>query len=78
MLQYAQIAQQSGPEAQSTLKVGEMMDYIAEKLGVPARVRTTPEERAMAQEQAMQAAQQMAQQAPEAIPAMADAVMKGM
>jgi hypothetical protein len=54
-----------------------MMDYIAEKLGVPARVRTTPEERAVAQEQAMQAAQQMAQQAPEAIPAMADAVMKG-
>jgi hypothetical protein len=77
MLQYAQIAQQSGPEAQSTLKVSEMMDYIADKLGVPARVRTTPEERAMAQEQAMQAAQQMAQQAPEAIPAMADAVMKG-
>ena len=78
ILQYAQIAQQSGPEAQATLKVGEMMDYIAEKLGVPARVRTTPEERAVAQEQAMQAAQQMAQQAPEAIPAMADAVMKGL
>ena len=54
------------------------MDYIAEKLGVPARVITTPEERAVAQEQAMQAAQQMAQQAPEAIPAMADAVMKGL
>lgn len=77
MLQYAQIAQQSGPQAQATLKVDEMMDYIADKLGIPARVRTTPEERAMAQEEAMQAAQQMAQQAPEAIPAMADAVMKG-
>ena len=77
MLQYAQIAQQSGPEALSTLKVGDMMDYIAEKLGVPAKVRTTPEERAYAQQQAMQAAQQMAQASPESIPAMAQAVMKG-
>ena len=77
MLQYAEIAQQSGPEGQASLKVDEMMDYIAEKLGVPARVRTTREERAVAQQEAMQAAQQMAQQAPEAIPAMADAVMKG-
>lgn len=77
MLQYAQIAQQSGPQGMATLKVDEMMDYIADKLGVPARVRTTPEERAMAQQEAMQAAQQMAQQAPEAIPAMADAVMRG-
>ena len=77
MLQYAEIAQQSGPQGQATLKVDVMLDYIAEKLGVPAKVRTTPEERALAQQQAMQAAQQMAEQSPESVPAMVEAVTKG-
>ena len=61
-----------------TLKIGEMMDFIAEQLGVPQRIRTTPLERMMMQQQAMEAAQQMAQQAPEQMPAMAEAVMKQM
>ena len=78
ILQYSQIAQAAGPEAMQTLKIGEMMDFIAEQLGVPQRIRTTPLERMMMQQQAMEAAQQMAQQAPEQMPAMAEAVMKQM
>lgn len=66
ILQYAQIAQQAGPEGQMAIKVGEMLDYIAEKLGVPQKLRPTPQERAMMQQQAAQMAQQMAQQNPEA------------
>ena len=68
ILQFAQIAQSVGPEGQMALKVGDMLDLVAEKLGIPQRIRNTPEERMMmqqqAQELAMQAAQ-MAQQAPE-------------
>jgi hypothetical protein len=56
ILQFAQIAQGAGPEGQMTLKVGPMLDLVAEKLGVPAGVRNSPEERAlMAQEMAQQA-----------------------
>ena len=61
ILQYAQIAQQAGPEGAMTIKIDEMMDYIAEKLGVPQRLRPTPTERAVMKEQAAQMAQ-MAQQ----------------
>jgi hypothetical protein len=66
ILQYAQIAQQAGPEGQMSIKVGEMLDYIAEKLGVPQKLRPTPQERAMMQQQAAAMAQQMQQQNPEA------------
>ena len=66
ILQYAQIAQQAGPEGQMAIKVGEMLDYIAEKLGVPQKLRPTPQERAMMQQQAAAMAQQMQQQNPEA------------
>ena len=57
MLQFAQIAQTVGPEGQLILKVGDMMDLIAEKLGIPQKIRNTPEERMAAMEQAAQAAQ---------------------
>ena len=60
ILQYAQIAQQAGPAGQTTIKVEEMMDYIAEKLGVPQSIRPTPQERMMMKQQMAQAAQQMA------------------
>lgn len=66
ILQYAQIAQQAGPEGQMSIKVGEMMDYIADKLGVPQSLRPSPQEREMMKQQAAQMAQQMAQQNPEA------------
>ena len=68
ILQYAQIAQQAGPAGQTTIKVEEMMDYIAEKLGVPQSIRPTPQERMMMKQQMAQAAQQMSaeqQMAPE-------------
>lgn len=57
VLQFAQIAQGAGPEAQLALKVGDMMDFIAERLGVPARVVAGPAERAMKMEQAAALAQ---------------------
>jgi len=60
ILQYAQIAQQAGPAGQTTIKIEEMMDYIAEKLGVPQSIRPTPQERMMMKQQMAQAAQQMA------------------
>jgi hypothetical protein len=66
ILQYAQIAQQAGPEGQMAIKVGEMLDYIAEKLGVPQKLRPTPEERQMMQQQAAAMMQQQMQQNPEA------------
>lgn len=58
VLQYAQIAQSAGPEGQMGIKVGEMLDFIAEKLGVPQRIRPTPDERMMMMQQAAQVAQQ--------------------
>lgn len=77
ILQYAQIAQSSGPEAQATLKVGSMMDFIAEKLGVPQRVRTTAAERQQAMQQSMQMAQQAVQANPQIAAEAAKGLMKG-
>lgn len=71
VLQYAQIAQGAGPEGAMNIKTDEMMDYIAEKLGIPQRLRPTPQERMMMKQQMQQAAQQqqmmqMATENPEA------------
>jgi hypothetical protein len=66
VLQFAQIAQGAGPEGPMSLKVGEMLDYIGEKLGIPARLRTSPAERAQRMEDMAQMAQQAAQANPEA------------
>jgi hypothetical protein len=76
MLQYAQIAQGSGPEGQMSIKVGEMLDLIAEKLGIPQKIRPTPEERRMMMQEATQAAQQMAEQDPQAAMSMAGDMLK--
>lgn len=65
VLQYAQIAQQAGPEAQMTIKTGEMMDFIAEKLGIPQRLRTTPEEREIMKQEGAEMAAQAAEANPE-------------
>jgi len=40
IMQFMQIAQGMGPEGQMAIKAGAAMDYIADKLGVPAAVRT--------------------------------------
>jgi len=64
-MQWAQIASQMGPEASVKVKTGEIADYIADTLGIPARVRATPEEAAqkLQQLQQQQQAMQMAQMA---------------
>jgi hypothetical protein len=49
-----------------SLKVGEMLDYIGEKLGIPAKLRTSPAERAQRMQDMAQMAQQAAQANPEA------------
>lgn len=56
IMQFAQIAQGLGPEGQLAVKIGDMIDYVADKMGIPASIRTTPMER----EQMMAEAQQMA------------------
>jgi len=79
ILQYSQLmgTGQFGPDGQLALKNDAVVDYLADKLGVPASVRNSAEERAVlleeAQQQQMQAAamQQaaMQQQAAAAMPA---------
>ena len=59
IMQFMQIAQGLGPEGQMAIKAGAAIDYIADKLGVPAAVRASAEERAAM----MQNMAQMAQQA---------------
>ena len=78
VLQFAQIVQGAGPQAQMTLKTDAMMDFIAEKLGIPQKIRNTQEERMMMTQQMAEAAQQVAQQNPEAVPGMVEAATKGM
>jgi hypothetical protein len=65
IMQYAQIAAQAGPEGQMAIKTGEMLDYIAEKLGIPQRLRTTPEEREFMKQEGAQMAAQAAEANPE-------------
>lgn len=65
IMQYAQIAAQSGPEGQMAIKTGEMLDYIAEKLGIPQKLRTTPEEREFMKQEGAQMAAQAAEANPE-------------
>jgi len=76
ILQYAQIAQQAGPQGQMAIKVDVMLDHIAEKLGIPQKLRPTPQERMMMQQQMAQQAQQMAQQNPEMATQVAEAAIK--
>jgi len=66
IMQYFQIAQGLGPEGQLALKVGEVLDYVGDKLGIPASLRNSVQERAdimqqMAQQAAMAAQAQQQQ-----------------
>jgi len=76
VLNFSQIIQGMGPAGQMAIKQEEMIDYVAEKLGIPQRLITTKVERMMMMQQAQQQAQQMAQQNPEAAGAVAEQVMK--
>lgn len=68
VLQFAQMTQTMGPEGTVAVKFGDTIDYLGEKLGVPAALRNTAAERAFQLEQqsrqqaeAQAAAMQMAQ-----------------
>jgi hypothetical protein len=60
--QWVQLSQALGPEGTMAPRMGAIADYIADKLGVPAELRTTPQERQMAMQQAAEMAQMAAQQ----------------
>lgn len=58
IIQFMQIAQGLGPEGQLAIKPGAAIDYIADKLGVPASVRSNDQERKAQMQQIQQAAMQ--------------------
>jgi hypothetical protein len=62
IMQFKQIADAFGPEGQLALNTGETVDYIGDKLGVPATLRTSPVERQQAMAQQAQVAAAMAEQ----------------
>ncbi len=51
VLQFAQMTQTMGPEGMVAVKFGDTIDYLGEKLGVPASLRNTAAERAFQLEQ---------------------------
>jgi len=61
IIQFMQIAQGLGPEGQLAIKPGAAIDYIADKLGVPASVRSNDQERKAQMQQIQQVATQAAQ-----------------
>jgi len=63
VMQFLQISQALGQTGQTLVKMDAVGDYIADQLGIPASLRTTPEERQAMQEQmAAQAEAMMAAQ----------------
>jgi hypothetical protein len=70
VMQFVQMAQGFGPEGQATPKMGEITDYIADKLGIPTRLRNDSAERQYNLQQIAQQAAQVAEQNPEAVPEM--------
>ena len=61
VVQFMQISQGLGPMGQTLLKMDAVGDYIADQLGIPAKLRTTPQERQQMQQEMMQMAQQAMQ-----------------
>ena len=58
VMNFMRITQSLGPQGQLYLNQEKAMDFIAENLGIPASLRTTPQERQALIEQATQIAQQ--------------------
>jgi hypothetical protein len=77
IMQFAQIAQQSGPEGQMILKMDALLDLIGDKMAIPQAVRNSPEEREMMKQQMAEQAQMMAQQNPELAAQVASEAVKG-
>ena len=66
VLGFLQISQQLGPIGGSLIKMDKVGDYLADQFGIPAELRTTPEERQEIMEQTMALAeQQIASQQPQ-------------
>jgi len=61
ILQWVTSAAQLGPEGQMAVKTSAIVDHVADKMGIPAALRTTPQEREQMMQQAMQAAQMAAE-----------------
>jgi len=62
VLQYGQIAAQFGQVGQMAINQEEMLDYIAQKMGVPQSLLTTPEEKEMMVQRMQEMQQQQAMQ----------------
>jgi hypothetical protein len=77
IMQFAQIAQQAGPEGQMMLKMDALLDLIGDKMAIPQAVRNSPEERELMKQQMAEQAQMMAQQNPELAAQVAGEAMKG-
>ena len=60
IVQYLQLVQPLGAEGQVAIKTGELIDYLGDKLGVPAAVRNSAAERTVLIEQRAAAEQQQA------------------
>jgi hypothetical protein len=63
LLNFMQIANAMGPMGQTLLNISEIVDFIAEKMGIDARLLNTPEEQQAMLEQMQQAT--MVEQQPE-------------
>ena len=62
VLQFLQVSQALGGAGNALIKPEAVGDYILDKMGIDASLRTTPEERQAIMQQAMAMQQQMAQQ----------------
>ena len=60
IMQYMQISQSLGTDGQLAIKTDVLVDYLADKLGVPAAVRNTAAERAVLMEEMKNQQQQQA------------------
>lgn len=57
IMQFMQVSQALGPQAQTLLRMDAVGDYLADQLGIPAELRTTPQERQQIQQELLQVAQ---------------------
>jgi len=61
IMNWVQLSAGLGMDGQMAVRTASISDYVADKLGVPAELRTTPAERQQMMEQAQQAAMMAAQ-----------------
>jgi hypothetical protein len=62
IMQWVQLSSSLGPDGQLAVRTTAIPDYVADKLGIPADLRTSPQERQQAADMAAQMAQAAAQQ----------------